>query len=92
MEESSTNSIKNSGSHTRGKRQKSRKKDVHITLDEEVVGGLKAEGFNISALANKLLKEHLEKVRRMEAIISRMAGPPGFEPGTTGSEGRRHIP
>ena len=78
MAKSSTNSIKNSGSHTRGKRQKSRKKDVHITLDEEVVGGLKAEGFNISALANKLLKEYLEKVRMMKSLFELYGGPAGI--------------
>ncbi len=79
------------GSHRARKPQKRRKTRVHLYLDKEVVGGLKEEGFNISALTNKLLKEHLEKVRRMEAIISRMAGPAGFEPATSGLEGRRPI-
>ncbi len=71
--------------------EKRRKTRVHLYLDAEVVGGLKEEGFNLSALTNKLLKEHLEKVRRMEVIISRMAGPAGFEPATSGLEGRRPI-
>ena len=78
MAKSSTNSIRNSGSHTREKRKKSRKKDVHITLDEKVVGGLKAEGFNISALANKLLKEYLEKVRMMRSFFEFSGGPAGI--------------
>ena len=71
--------------------KKRRKTRVHLYLDAEVVGGLKEEGFNLSALTNKLLKEHLEKVRRMEVIIPRMAGPAGFEPATSGLEGRRPI-
>ena len=78
MEESSTNSIKNRGSHKREKRQKSQKKDVHITLDEEVVGGLREEGYNISALANKLLKEYLERVRLMRSVFELFGGPAGI--------------
>lgn len=82
---------KNSGSHKRERPERRRKTRVHLYLDEEVVGGLREAGYSLSALVNKLLREHLEKVTRMEAIIWRMAGPAGFEPATSGLEGRRPI-
>uniref|UniRef100_UPI0037DCCE99 integrase n=1 Tax=Thermococcus sp. 26/2 TaxID=758583 RepID=UPI0037DCCE99 len=47
-------------------------------LDAEVVGGLKAEGFSLSALANKLLKEHLERVRAMRSLFELNGGPGGI--------------
>ncbi len=68
-----------------------RKTRIHLYLDKEVVGGLREEGYNLSALTNKLLKEYWEKVKRMELIISKMAGPAGFEPATSGLEGRRPV-
>ena len=53
MEEYSTNSIKNRGSHTAQKARKRRKKDVHITLDEEVAGAMDELGINKSQFFNK---------------------------------------
>ena len=60
------------------KPKKRRKTRVHLYLDEEVVGGLKAEGFSLSALANKLLKEHLERVRAMRSLFELNGGPAGI--------------
>ena len=56
MEESSTNSIVRGGSHTRRKRQKSRKKDVHITLDKEVVGVMERMNINKSEFFNRVAR------------------------------------
>jgi len=47
---------KNSGSHTREKRKKSRKKDVHITLDEEVSAVMDELALNNSEFINRVLR------------------------------------
>ena len=66
------------GSQTAQGAKRRRKTRVHLYLDEEVVGGLKAEGFSLSALANKLLKEHLERVRAMRSLFELNGGPAGI--------------
>ncbi len=66
------------GSHTAQKASKKRKTRVHLYLDEEVVGGLREEGYSLSALTNKLLKEHLERVRAMKSLFELNGGPAGI--------------
>ena len=65
--------IKDESTHEGG-----RKTRIHISLDEEVPSSLREEGFNISALANKLLKEHLEKVKLMKSLFEFSGGPAGI--------------
>ncbi len=67
MEESSTSSIKNRGSHIKDSARKSRKKDVHITLDEEVSAVMDELAINKSKFINKILRTLLfgEEVGKM---------------------------
>nr|WP_216082429.1 integrase [Pyrococcus abyssi] len=69
------------------RRNKGKKIRIHLYLDKDVVGALRAEGYNISALANKLLWEHLERVRVMKSVVREMVDRAGFEPAASALRG-----
>ncbi len=71
-----------------------------IRVDEDVFREAKELGLNISKVSENALREAVRKLKgencrsiRNSRSISSMkkAGPPGFEPGTSGSGGRRPI-
>jgi len=54
-----------------------------VYIDSEILKKAKEAGINISQFLEAQLRLQLQNNKR------RMAGPPGFEPGISGLEGRR---
>ena len=74
--------------------RKSKKKNVVLYLDPEVVKEAKKLGLNLSKVCENALKEAIKRLK--EKDCNNIAGPVGFsptglEPTTYGLEGRRAI-
>ena len=84
------------------KRKRRQRRDELITVSAKVprwvVYRLRRAYPNISALIRRLLEREASKLQPNGGVAEdwplmaeRVAGPPGFEPGTCGSEGHRSI-